>query len=198
MLTSGVNYQELLRARKEYSLLVGQITEDEADYELRMNSFNDWYLFYYYSSVYKGRTIDVYLRESKASNEIIESFSALNYSIFEYQGEGTGGRKKFVDLLHGRKIKAAAKAELPAIFEGDFFLGRTLVFDNEIYFLPGVSMLPKDVKNILLLECKRIQKLKSLRVEYGFLIRTEYFKTKWTRFDHIGAAKVFNYQYVTA
>lgn len=53
--TSGNHYDDLLKAKEIYFSLTGKINEDDEDYELRMNSFNEWYLFHYKDGVVAER-----------------------------------------------------------------------------------------------------------------------------------------------
>ena len=45
--TKNAFYEDLKKARDLYITKTGKIDEETDEYESRMNSFNDWYLFNY-------------------------------------------------------------------------------------------------------------------------------------------------------
>ena len=192
---NGEFYDDMLKAKDEFYLLTGKINEDDDDYELRMNSFNDWYLFQYVTPKHPEPPIFRYIRQAELEENLQLALRTFNHSIFEFQGDSITSKRKMADILHGNKIMISKNATMPGLLKNDLFIGRSLKFNGEHYLLPGLTILPKEAKSIILKECETLRLKRDLRQEFSFLFRTEYFKTKFKRFGHIGFQRVFDYKY---
>lgn len=193
--TSGDNYETLRYARNEYFLLTGQINEDDEDYELRMNSFNDWYLFHFINPELKTTIISHYIKNNEVEDELKYSLSNPVYSLFESKGNGITGGKVLRDFIHSKTYTFKKDTILPAIMKKDLFTGRILNYEGEPYLLSGICFLPKRIKPLIKDECAKIAGYKDPVQERSFLLRTEYLKTKWNRYGHLDARKVFSPEY---
>ena len=96
-------------------------------------------------------------------------------------------------MLHDKKIALPKGASLPSIIKDDLFVGRVLSFETQNNLMSGLCVIPKDVRSILKKECKKIRKLKNPGEELKFLLRIESFKTKWIRYGHVDATKIFKF-----
>ena len=81
--TSGLHYERLIEARNEYFNLTGQVNEDDEDYELRMKSFNDWYIFQFVSTSSETTAINDYIFENSLEKSLGDCLVKINYSLFE-------------------------------------------------------------------------------------------------------------------
>ncbi len=191
--TQGVHYETLLEAKKEYFTITGQANDDDDDFEARMSSFNEWYVLQFISQRGTRTVISDYLINNPIDDFLAKSLSGVNYSLYEYLGKNFRGLDTLHDMLHDKKITLPKGESLPSIIEDDIFVGRVLTYEDQSYLMSGLSVIPKDVRGILKKECKKVRKLKNPNEELKFLLRTESFKTKWIRYGHVDATKIFKF-----
>lgn len=191
--TTGVHYDTLLEAKKEYFEITGQANDDDDDFEARMNSFNEWYVLQFISKRGTRTVISDYLMNNPVDDFLAKSLSNVNYSLFEYTGKSLRGYDVLYDMLHDKKIKLSKTSPLPSIIKDDLFVGRVLTYQDDQHLMSGLCVIPKDVRGILKKECKRVRKLKNPNEELKFLLKIESFKTKWIRYGHVDATKIFKF-----
>jgi hypothetical protein len=191
--TQGVHYETLLEAKKEYFTITGQANDDDDDFEARMNSFNEWYVLQFISMRGTRTVISDYLINNQIDDFLAKSLSGVNYSLFEYVGKNLRGYDTLYDMLHDKKILLPKGESLPSIIRDDIFVGRVLSYDTQNHLMQGLCVIPKDVRGILKKECKRVRKLKNPGEELKFLLIIESFKTKWIRYGHVDATKIFKF-----
>jgi hypothetical protein len=191
---AGMHYDTLIEAKTAYFQLTGQVNEDDDDYEARMNSFNDWYILQFMSKRNTRTVIKDYLTKNQVDDRISKTLLAVNHSLFEYTGDSMKGQVVLKDLLHDKKIVLPKGHPRPAIVKNDIFTGRTLSLDDQSYLLSGICILPREVRSLLTKQCKKVRKQKDPAKEVEFLLRVEFLKTKWRRYGHIEASKIFVFE----
>ncbi|MCY4524649.1 MAG: hypothetical protein OXB84_07925 [Halobacteriovoraceae bacterium] len=191
--TAGIHYETLIEAKNSYFSLTGQINDEDDDYEIRMDSFNDWYVLQFVSSRGTHTVIKDYLTKKNVDDNISKSLLGVNHSLFEYLGENM--RKEIVlgDILHNKKCILTADNMRPGLLKKDIFVGRVLNFDKKGYLMNGMCVVPSEVRSILKKQCKKVRKYKDVSKEMDFLLQLEAMKTKWTRYGHIKASEFFNF-----
>ncbi len=193
--STGDFYQSLSEAKKEYFKLTGQVTEEDDEYESRMNCFNNWYLFQRHDE--DGRTIidnfENFLGSEKIDELLIDSLKNVHHSLFEFSK--VSFRKNIVlkDILHDKKIILAKEQSSIGLLEGDLFTGRTIEYKEQTYLLRGVCDLPTSVKSVLKKQCKKIRKYNNEKEEISFLLELESLKTKYLRYSHIEPSRIFTF-----
>lgn len=192
--TQGVHYETLLEAKKEYFVITGQANDDDDDFEARMNSFNEWYVLQFVSKRGTRTVISDYLMHHQVSDMLAKSLTSVNYSLYEYVGKNFRGYDVLYDMLHDKKIPLPKNDALPSVIKNDIFVGRSLSFEGKNYLLTGLCVIPKEVRSILKKECKRVRKLKNPNEELKFLLQVESYKTKWIRYGHVDATKIFKFE----
>ncbi len=189
--TQGVHYETLLEAKKEYFSITGQANDDDDDFEARMNSFNEWYVLQFISKRGTRTVISDYLTNNQVDDFLAKSLGGVNYSLYEYIGKNFRGLDTLYDMLHDKKITLPKGEVLPSIISDDIFVGRVLSYEDQNYLMSGLCVIPKDVRPILKKECKKVRKLKNPNEELKFLLKIESYKTKWIRYGHVDATKIF-------
>lgn len=189
--TQGDHYDTLLEAKKEYFTITGQANDDDDDFEARMNSFNEWYVLQFISARGTRTVISDYLTKNQVEDFLAKSFTGVNYSLFEYVGKNFRGLDTLYDMLHDKKITLPKGAILPSIIKDDIFVGRVLTYEEQNFLMSGLCVIPKEVRSILKKECKKVRKLKNPQEELKFLLKIESYKTKWIRYGHVDATKIF-------
>ncbi|MBT4790199.1 MAG: hypothetical protein HON90_01390 [Halobacteriovoraceae bacterium] len=190
--TREINYEDLKSAKAAFINKTGDIDEDAAEYESRMNSFNDWYLFNY-QRANGTKIIDNCDPKIVGDKDLLESIQNAKYSIFLFQK--TNFRKQIVikDILHSEKFTLATENGTLSLFEGDLFIGRSVTCDNKTYLTHGLCTLPSEVLPALKKESKKIRKLNNSDEEEAFLLNLERLKTRSLQYGHIDAAKIFTF-----
>jgi hypothetical protein len=176
--TQGNHYETLLEAKKEYFTITGQANDDDDDFEARMNSFNEWYVLQFISKRGTRTVISDYLINNQVDDFLAKALSSVNYSLYEYIG---------------KNIRLPKEESLPSIIKDDIFVGRVLSYESQNHLMRGLCVIPKDVRGILKKECKKVRKLKNPGEELKFLLKIESFKTKWIRYGHVDATKIFKF-----
>ncbi|MFZ4713913.1 MAG: hypothetical protein ACOYL6_09390 [Bacteriovoracaceae bacterium] len=189
--TRGHHLESLIEAKKEYFELTGTLTEEDDEYESRMNAFNDWYLFQYLSKRKTKTVVKDFLEKSQIEDNIAKSLLSVNHSLFEFKKINFFKKVVLEDVLHGTNVILPKDGLTIGIVKGDMFTGRLLTYNNQHYLLKGVCIYPESVKNILRKESKKVRKLKDPGQEHNFLLKLEQLKTKSLRYGHIDMTKIF-------
>ena len=84
---------------------------------------------------------------------------------------------------------------MPAIVEGDIFSGRVIHQQAHTYLLEGLCILPKEIKGVLIQAAQKVGSKKDIYQELNFLMKIEFFKTKWHRYGHLEPEKIFKFDY---
>ena len=192
--TSGIHYETLIEAKNYYFSQTGQINDEDDDYEIRMDSFNDWYVLQFISHRGTRTVIKDYLTKKNIDDAISKGLLNVNHSLFEFIGESMRKEVVLGDLLHNKKcILAPGHARL-GLFKKDIFVGRILDYEKQHFLMNGMCVLPNEVKSVLKKQSKKVRKLKDVSKELEFLLKLEAMKTRWTRYCHIEASKLFIFE----
>jgi hypothetical protein len=175
--TQGSFFTDLKEAKDKYFSLTGKLDEDKDEFESRMNSFNDWYIFQY--------------RQNQLDEEISQALLNVNHSLFEFTTSTFGNKIVLKDILHDEKIVLKKDHPTISLMEGDVFTGRVIKYKGEYFLLRGVCTLPQGVKSILKKQSKKVRKLNSFEEELNYLLHLESLKTKAMHYSHIDPAKIF-------
>jgi hypothetical protein len=188
--TQGNTLNDLKEAKEKYFSLTGKLDEDKDEFESRMNSFNDWYIFQYRQKD-GSKVIEDYIRNHQLDEEISQALLNVNHSLFEFTRSSF--RKQIIlrDILHDEKIVLKKDHPVISLMDGDIFTGRVIKFKGENYLLRGVCILPQGVKSILKKQSKRVRKLNNFEQELQYLLHLESLKTKAMHYAHIDPAKIF-------
>ena len=188
--TQGEFFNELKEAKNKYFSQTGKLDEDKDEFEARMNSFNDWYIFQHCQKD-GSKVIEEYIRNHQLEEEISQALLNVNYSLFEFNRTSFSKQIFLKDILHDHKFHLKKDHPAVSLMEGDLFSGRLIKYQGEHFLLRGVCTLPQGVKSILKKQSKKVRKLNSFEEELKFLIQLEALKTKSMHYSHIDPAKIF-------
>lgn len=188
--TQGSHFADLKEAKEKYFSLTGKLDEDKEEFESRMNSFNDWYIFQYRQAD-GSKVIEDYIRNNNLDEEFSQALLNVNHSLFEFSK--VNFRKQIVlkDILHDEKITLVKNHPTISLMEGDVFTGRVIKYQGEHYLLRGICTLPAGVKSVLKKQSKKVRKMNSFEEELNFLLHLESLKTKSMHYSHIDPNKIF-------
>lgn len=190
--TQGEHYELLKKAKELFTELTGKLDEESDEYELRMNSFNDWFIFNFRRENDR-RIIDDYIFEHKIDDELAKAFHNVNHSLFTYAKMNLKKQIVLKDLLHDKKFALGKDVKHFGMVQDDLFVGRIVQYQGESYLLKGMCPLPGNVLGNLKKQSKKIRKLNSWEEEEKFLLELERLKTKSLNYGHIDANKIFTF-----
>jgi hypothetical protein len=188
--TQGEYFDVLKEAKDAYFSITGKLDEDNAEFESRMNTFNDWYIFQYRQKD-GSKVIEDYIRNHQLDEELSQSFLNVNHSLFEFVKTNFRNQIVLRDILHDEKIILNKDHPTISLVEGDVFTGRVIKYNGANYLLRGVCTLPQSVKSTLKKQSKKVRKLNSFEEELKYLLHLEALKTKTTHYSHIDPTKIF-------
>lgn len=195
--TRGPYYEDMKVAIEIYQNKTGRMDEDSPEYESRMHSFNDWFIFSYRKNNGE-RMIDKYIRENGLEYELGKAFSKANYSVFHFKKINFRKRVVIQDILQDEKFTLAKDCgDLPLV-EDDLFVGRSVKYKEQYYLLHGICMLPRNTLSILKKECKRMRVVDDRKKQDEFLLKVEALKNKSLQYGHIDSSKLFIFENLEA
>jgi len=173
--SQGDHFSDLKEAKDIYFSLTGKLDEDKEDFESRMNSFNDWYIFQHRQKD-GSKVIEDYIRNNDIEEELSQALLNVNHSLFEFSKSTFRKQILLKDILHDEKIILKKDHPVISLVEGDVFTGRVIKYKGEFYLLRGICNLPQAVKPILKKQSKKIRKLNNFESEMNFLLQLETLK----------------------
>ena len=183
----------LIGAKQDFFKITGNLNDDDEDYELRMHSFNDWYLMQCSLPEVHRTPISDYIFSHNLDDEIAQILLSFRHSLFQYTGEKRNGAAIFRNLKDEKKMIVRDKKVAPMFVKGDVFLARYFDLKSEIIFMLGVCVIPTVVKARVIKELKKIEQLRSKRDEQSLMLKIEYLKTKSLRYSHLALEKIFSF-----
>ncbi|MCM2350632.1 MAG: hypothetical protein NDI69_11485 [Bacteriovoracaceae bacterium] len=188
--TQGDYFSDLKEAKDNYFSITGKLDEDKDEFESRMNSFNDWYVFQYRQKD-GSKVIEEYIRNHDVEEELAQALLNVNHSLFEFTKTTFGKQVVLSDILHDEKVVLKKDHPTISLVKGDIFIGRVIKYKGENYLLRGICTLPQSVKSTLKKQSKKMRKLNNFDEELTFLLQLEALKTKAMHYSHIDPAKIF-------
>ncbi|MCT4642097.1 MAG: hypothetical protein N4A33_07325 [Bacteriovoracaceae bacterium] len=179
--------EELISAKQAFMSLTGKVDESSSEYEARMNSFNDWYIFDY------NKIFEDYFYSKDLDIDILKSFYDVRYSVFKV----TQVKKDSYilhDLFANEKIVINKEHSLATLVENDIFCARILNYKNENYLLRGICLLPFEIETELLKFAKNFRKNRLYYREKEIVLRLEEFKMRSLNYKHVSSSKIFDFK----
>lgn len=188
--TSEENISIFHSAKKEFINLTGMINEEDDDYEHRVNSFHDWFLFHYELPDKKRVVIKDFLLHSEKPFEIEKSILDADYSLFEFLKDQNGS-SSFKNLLTGEEFLVKEVSSKGTFIKGDVFLSHLLEVSGELFFSRGICLIPGNIKKTISKEVEKKDLLNLKSPKEDFLLRLEKLKNKSKSYSHLPAEKIF-------
>ncbi len=188
--SSNEYYDKLRSAKEEYFKLAGKLSEEDDDYESRMNGFVYWYITQRDFDD-NGPLIKKFVNEISIEENQKDSMLSINHSLFEYRGQNLFKKHVFKDILHNTKFYIPKNEFTLQLVKDDLFIARTISHEGKTMLLDDISVLPYDARGPLVKESKKIRKLNDRKRDMQFLLRIEALKTKWRQYGHIDPKKIF-------
>lgn len=184
---------EVLKKGREYYFgKTGQVFEDDPDFEHRMNTFLEWFIFDFKSGGAETSTIfEKFIDSKRATLSNDEMIFLMNvgkhtHSVFIVKSSGDGNIK-VKDLIGGKVYRLTSEDSLE---KGDLLVRRLLCLDDCCCFFNTYSLHPKLAYKPLMTELKKRRKS---GVNPDFFIDLQAMQIKWRRSRQIEVQDIYKF-----
>lgn len=190
--TKPSNSDELQMARDYYFGRTGQVFEDDPDFNQRMNTFLEWYVFDYKSGGAETSTMFEKFVDSKResfSNEEMIFLMTIGkhvHSIFKVKPCGNG-EIKIKDLVSGMVYRLESDDNLE---KGDLLERRLVCIENGCCFFQTYCLHPKLAYKPL---SKELKKRKKSGLKMDFFITLQAMQVKWRLSRRIEVRDIYRF-----
>ncbi len=194
--TTGNYYKEVYQAKQEYYEKAGVVYEDDSEFENRMCTFMDWYIFDRDLPAIDLPPIKYYFRLNKdnLSSEILniyKDFCNTIHSIFHMRK--ISGGVLYVKDLFSKKNYEVKDAEINMGFmKGDIFEARLIPFKSTFELSRGFCFHPVEMEKFILGEIKKVRYQDHAR-QTKLILQLASMKLKHTRFQHINIKHIYTF-----
>ena len=183
--------KRLMNSRQVYEELTGKFDEDDPEYESRMRSFNEWFLFDFLTNDQQNPFMIEFLNSlDETVDDIKDLILSIRYSFFECRKSSLGSKVILEDFLKGKKYRLPVSRLPFAPLSSELFTGRVLEVDNEAFLFEGIRWLPKEIKAQAIVEAKKIRKKGDPSLEQSFIFSLEMVSTRCRQFKHLSPVEV--------
>ena len=196
MFTTGEYYQQVFQAKQEYFERAGVVYEDDAEFENRMCTFMDWYVFDRDLPAIDLPPVKFYFRKNRdlfSSEElnIYKDFCNTIHSVFYLRKVRAG--VIYVKDLFSRKNYDVKDAEINMGFvSGDIFEARLIPFKGSYEFSRGFCFHPVEMEKFILGEIKKVRYQERSR-QTKLILQLAAMKLKHLRYQHIGIKHIYTF-----
>ena len=154
---------DLLAAKAEYFQRTGEVFEDDKQFEMRMASFLDHYLFDRLRPE-SGKTPAQEFLESRSAAEdpgevaAFRSFTETVHGLFEVR-KIKPGMVRLRELFGGKEFDVTERRHTVGLEKGDILEARLIPFDGALVFSAAFCFHPRDATRAIKKEVKRRKKV---------------------------------------
>ncbi len=183
-------YEDIKSARREYFGTIGQLREEEENFESQICCFDDWYLFNF--SLRNGMTpVQDYLNAGCVEVEFRNTFEFPDYSLFEYRGRAIKGNFVIQNHLTGEKVRLIKDQSPVPLMKGEIFVGRVLSRGGEHFLMRGVTPFPDKIAPRLIKRAKQVRKHATPAEKNIFVNGLESVRIKWLEYGRPDPERFF-------
>lgn len=193
--SEGELQAELATAKTEYFERTGEIFESDDDFERRMASFLEWYVFDREVPSFGMTPARLFIEQcsGRFSNEEhtrLESLAASTPSLFEYR-KLKKERLYVVDLLDNQSHMVHERREPKGLESGDILEARIVRYDGDLRFSEVWAAHPREARRAILKATKSFRKTKvGDRVE--LVHRVARLANRCQRYKHVDPKQIFS------
>jgi hypothetical protein len=194
--TTGEYYREVYNAKHEYFEKAGVVYEDDPEFEQRMSTFMDWYLFERDLPGVDLPPIKYYFRKNKdrfSADElgVYKDFCVTIHSVFRLRRFTWMRRGLVVTDLFSNKNHTVVDSQINQGFaRGDLFEARLIPFKGGYEFSRGFCFHPVEMEPFILGEIKKVRYQDKSR-QTKLILQLAAMKLKSMRFQHIDIKHIY-------
>ncbi|MHB8878020.1 MAG: hypothetical protein ACYC8T_30355 [Myxococcaceae bacterium] len=189
---------DLLVAKAEYAQLTGEVFEDDKQFEMRMASFLDYFLYDRKSPV-SGKTPAEECYEERLRTATPEaatafrSFTETVHGLFEVRKLGKG-TVRLRELFSGKDFEVTERRQLAGLTKGDLIEARLVPFGGHLWFSVAFCCHPPASFKPILREVKRRKKKEPQRSPRELTWECSKMALKVDRYQQIAVDKIYNFE----
>ncbi|MEM6274644.1 MAG: hypothetical protein AAF735_05325 [Myxococcota bacterium] len=195
--SEGALAEELSRAKAEYFERTGELFDTDEQFERRMASFLEWYVFDRSLADHNGLTparlcIDAH-RERFDSVELarMEEIASSSPSLFEFR-KLKKQRLHVIDLLTNTRHSVFERREPAGLDTGDILESRLVPYDGELYFSEVWAVHPREARRTILRVAKAFRKSKGDgEARIDLVHRVARLANRCERYKHVDPKQIF-------
>lgn len=189
------NYESVMIAQARYEELVGKISRDAENYDRRMTSFYEWFLFDYQKCDSDKKHIDVFLEMKGGSEEFKAIIDTITFSLFEYLENSFFKHNVYRNHISGEKFSLIKEHRDLLFIKDDLILGYSGKIGEDVFFLDGLFSLCRHARKIILKEHKKVKKMQNKQCTRSYLYQVELLDLRYKHYRHVGPEKIFKFSY---
>jgi hypothetical protein len=194
--TTADYYAEVFKAKEEYFEKCGIVYEEDSEFEQRMCSFIDWYIFDRDLPNVDLPPIKYYFKQKKdqfSGDElnIYRDFCSTIHSVFKLK-RFTWNRKGLVvyDLFSGKPLTVADSEINVGFTRGDLFEARLIPYRNTLEFSKGFCFHAIEMESFIESEIKKVRFQEKSR-QTKLIFQLSAMKLKHLRYPHIEMKHIY-------
>jgi len=154
---------DLLAAKTEYFQRTGEVFEDDKQFEMRMASFLDFYLFDRRRGGTGRTAAEEFLEARAAAGDAAElaafrSFTETVHGLFEVR-KIKPGMVRLRELFGGKEFEVTERRHTVGLEKGDILEARLVPFDGALLFSTAFCFHPREAVKAIKKEVKRRKKV---------------------------------------
>ena len=186
--TSGDFFREVYEAKKEYFDYIGQVPEDDPNFENQMDLFMGWYLFDRPLREHQLPPVSLYYRKNLNTIErdfvpVYKALTEFKHSIYELVKVRTDSIV-IRDLGNGEKYDVDNAGGRLGFSRGDLFEARIIPVEDNFFFANGFCFHPKGATKFIESQMKKVRG-EDVMQRVKILMSLAQMKSKHQRFPHI-------------
>lgn len=193
--TPEARKEELLTARKEFFEITGEIFEDDKQFEARMSSLLEYFIFDRPREAGLTPAAQLYaqvLQEGPpARAAAFRAFTETVHGLFEVRKLGKGW-VMLRELFTGLDFQVTERRQLAGLTKGDVLEARLIPYDGQFWFSAAFCWHPRDAVPSILKEVKR-RKKKGDAQPKELLADCARRSLKADRYRNIAIAKIYEF-----
>lgn len=192
--SSDKRFEKMAReANGIYEAKTGSIYTDDQQYETRMTSFLEWFLFTQPGSEDGQTVLDVYRDELARGSDLelamIDAIKAHIQDVFLVKS-AKNGKIKATALYANKNFIIRDEERAGLLRKGDIFEGRIIRFENNWYLTNGLCPHPSGSLKFIKSEMKRIRKNEEEGIE-EFLFALNSMSVRYERSRQIDVKEIY-------
>jgi hypothetical protein len=186
---------ELFSAKKDFFQNAGTLDETNANFNLRMSQFYDWFFLDRPMSSYFKTPLAVAheqrdLRLVQDDLNVINVLKGHEHSIYEFV-KSKGEVFQIKDLFSGEKKFVENSQTFFNFDEKEFFEARLVDLDGKKFFLKGFCFHPESAQKFILSQIKNYKANPDLQFK-DFLKRLNKMRYKFEQYRHVKIEMIYN------
>jgi hypothetical protein len=189
---------DLLAAKADYFRITGEVFEDDKNFELRMASFLDYYLYDRKSPLSNQTPAEEFYQElvrSRGTDEAAQfrGFTETTHGLFEVR-KLKEGSVRLRDVFNGKDFDVTERRNIAGLEKGDILEARLIPHGGHLWFSSAFTYHPREAARLILKEVKRRKKKEPERSPKELAWECAKRALKMDRYRQIPVEKIYDFE----